>query len=136
MRHPKRACLDSVLDSCRLVCYIVNTARLSGFIFGEEALAIAVYCAVRHSGDIDGALAAAVNHSGDSDSTGAIAGNIVGAQVGLSGIPAKYTENLELRDLITEVADDLWHDCRTGGDGSVPDPVWKQKYMDICYGRD
>ena len=82
------------------------------------------------------ALAAAVNHSGDSDSTGAIAGNIVGAQVGLSGIPAKYTENLELRDLITEVADDLWHDCRTGGDGSVPDPVWKQKYMDICYGRD
>ena len=75
---------------------------------GEEALAIAVYCAIRHSGDIDRTLIAAVNHKGDSDSTGAIAGNIVGAQVGLSGIPAKYTEHLELRDLIIKVADDLW----------------------------
>ena len=75
---------------------------------GDEALAIAVFCAVRYAGDIDRALIAAVNHNGDSDSTGAIAGNIVGAQVGLSGIPAKYTENLELRDLILKVADDLY----------------------------
>ena len=52
---------------------------------------------------------AAVNHNGDIDSTGAFAGNTVSAQVGLSGIPAKYTEKLELRYLIIEVADDLWH---------------------------
>ena len=74
---------------------------------GEEALAVAVYCAVRHAGDFDGAVTAAVNHSGDSDSTGAIAGNITGAEVGLSGIPAKYTENLELKELILETADAL-----------------------------
>ena len=95
---------------------------------GDEALAIAVYCAVRHSGDLDKTLIAAVNHNGDSDSTGAIAGNIVGAQVGLSGIPAKYTENLELRDLIIEIADDLWADFQS-------DPVWNCKYLDAAYAR-
>ena len=43
---------------------------------GDEALAIAVYCVLKYSGDIDNALIAAVNHNGDSNSTGAITGNI------------------------------------------------------------
>ncbi len=74
---------------------------------GEEALAIALFCALRHPTDFDGALVAAVNHNGDSDSTGAIAGNILGAYLGLEGIPAKYRENLELADLILDLAQDL-----------------------------
>ena len=102
---------------------------------GDEALAIAVYCALKYSGDIDRTLIAAVNHNGDNDSTGAIAGNIVGAQVGLSGIPAKYTENLELCDLIIEVADDLWHDCRISEYGDERDLVWEHKYIEMTYGR-
>lgn len=102
---------------------------------GDEALAIAVYCALKYSGDINNALIAAVNHNGDSDSTGAITGNIIGAQVGLSGIPAKYTEKLELRDLIIEVADDLWHDCRISEYGGERDPVWEQKYIEMTYGK-
>ena len=82
--------------------------RLGEGWVGDEALAIAVYCAAKYSGNLDGALIAAVNHKGDSDSTGAIAGNIIGAQVGLSGIPDKYTEKLEQRELILTVADGLW----------------------------
>ena len=94
-----------------------------------------VYCALKYSGNIDKTLIAAVNHNGDSESTGAITGNIIGAQVGLSGIPAKYTEKLELRDLIIEVADDLWHDCRISEYGSERDPVWEQKYIEMTYGK-
>ena len=109
--------------------------RLGEGWVGDEALAIAVYCALKYSGDIDRTLIAAVNHNGDSDSTGAIAGNIIGAQVGLSGIPVKYTENLELRDLIIEVADDLWADCQISEYGEKRDPVWERKYIDISYGR-
>lgn len=75
---------------------------------GEEALAIAVYCAVRHESDFDKAIIAAVNHNGDSDSTGAITGNILGAKVGEAGIPAKYTERLELLDTIKSVGGILW----------------------------
>lgn len=53
----------------------------------EETLAIAIYCALKYSNDFDKALIASVNHSGDSDSTGAVTGNILGAYLGLSGIP-------------------------------------------------
>ena len=98
----------------------------------EETLAIAVYCALKYPGDIDRVLIAAANHNGDSDSTAAVAGNIVGAQVGLAGIPPKYTENLELYDVILQIADDLWRDCPP--DGS--DPAWEEKYGGAGNGKD
>ena len=73
----------------------------------EETAAIAVYCVMRYIRDFNGCLVAAVNHDGDSDSTGAVAGNIIGAILGYSGIPEKYRNNLELHDLILSIADDL-----------------------------
>ena len=75
----------------------------------EETLAIAVYCALKYENDFDRALIAAVNHSGDSDSTGAVTGNLLGARLGLAGIPSKYLETLELKSVILELADDLYH---------------------------
>lgn len=73
----------------------------------EETLAIAVYCALKYSGDFDKTLRASVNHNGDSDSIGVVCGNIVGAYFGYDAIPQKYKEHLELSDLIVEVADNL-----------------------------
>ena len=88
----------------------------------EETLAIAIYCALKYENDFDKALIAAVNHNGDSDSTGAVTGNILGAKLGLSGIPEKYKQDLELKDVILEVADDLWKDERK------TDPARAKKY--------
>ncbi|MDE5585314.1 MAG: ADP-ribosylglycohydrolase family protein, partial [Muribaculaceae bacterium] len=73
----------------------------------EETAAIAVYCVMRYIRDFNGCLVAAVNHDGDSDSTGAVAGNIIGAILGYTGIPAKFRKGLELSELILSVADDL-----------------------------
>ncbi|MBQ8161566.1 MAG: ADP-ribosylglycohydrolase family protein [Clostridia bacterium] len=98
---------------------------------GDEALAIAVYCAMKYEGDMERALIAAVNHKGDSDSTGAIAGNLVGAQIGKSGIPTKYMTQLELLPLIEDVADDLWRD---GPDASHAD-AFEEKYVSLRFGR-
>lgn len=99
----------------------------------EETLAIAVYCALKHEKDFDKALIAAVNHNGDSDSTGAVTGNILGAYLGMSAIPRKYLENLELKDVILEIADDLYNDCKISEYGSYRDEVWEQKYIDKTY---
>ncbi len=74
---------------------------------GEEALAIAVYSALRHKGNFKQAIIASVNHSGDSDSTGAITGNIIGAYLGLKSIPQEWVQKLELSSAITIIADDL-----------------------------
>jgi len=73
----------------------------------EEALAIGVYCALVAQDFRHGVLLA-VNHSGDSDSTGSIAGNLLGLVHGEEAIPAEWRRQLELADVITTVADDLW----------------------------
>ncbi|VAZ90154.1 ADP-ribosyl-[dinitrogen reductase] glycohydrolase [Mycobacterium pseudokansasii] len=75
----------------------------------DEALAIGVYCALTAESFEDG-IVAAVNHDGDSDSTGSIAGNLLGATLGVGAISSDWLEPLELRDVISEIADDLY-DC-------------------------
>lgn len=103
---------------------------------GDDALAVAIYCALKYSKDFDKALIAAVNHGGDSDSTGAITGNILGAYLGLSEIPDKYLTNLELLDVIREIADDLYDGCalRDGIPAISPRAIaWSEKYVDITY---
>ena len=99
----------------------------------EETLAIAIYCALKYPDNFDKAVRTAVNHNGDSDSTGAVAGSIVGAYVGLSGIPEKYTEHLELKEVILTLANDLYNDCPITEygprEGYKQDPNWKDKYI-------
>ncbi|MFD0660415.1 ADP-ribosylglycohydrolase family protein [Thermocatellispora tengchongensis] len=80
---------------------------LGGAWVAEEALAIAVYCALVHEHDITRALLLAVNHSGDSDSTGAVCGNLLGARHGEQALPSRWLSALEGRDTIAELAGDL-----------------------------
>ena len=74
----------------------------------EEALAIAIYSSIKHSDNFEDALICSVNHGGDSDSTGAITGNIMGTFLGFNKIPDYYVNNLEIKDIILEIADDLY----------------------------
>ena len=75
---------------------------------GDEALTIALYCALKHFDDFEEAMIAAVNHAGDSDSTGAVTGNILGAAIGYEAIPQFFKDDLEMHDLILHMADDLY----------------------------
>lgn len=74
---------------------------------GDEALLIAIYCAVKYQDDFSKALCVSVNHKGDSDSTGAIMGNILGAMIGYDGIPDKWKQNLECHGVILKIAERL-----------------------------
>ena len=99
----------------------------------EETLAIAIYCALKYSDDFAKAVVTSVNHNGDSDSTGAVTGNILGAYLGLSAIPKKYIDNLELKDVIIDLADDLYNDCKMSDYNPYYDKVWDQKYNEKTY---
>lgn len=108
---------------------LANIHRLGEGWVAEETLAVAIYCALRHADDFSAGIIAAVNHCGDSDSTGAVTGNILGALLGYDAIDKAWTRDLELRDVILELADDLdrrperLQDCRN------IDRDWAQKYV-------
>ena len=80
---------------------------LGGGWVGDEALAIAVYAALRYDSDLQEALIASVNHGGDSDSTGAICGNILGSWLGINAIDPAWIEKLELVDEMEALTDAL-----------------------------
>lgn len=94
----------------------------------EETLGIAIYCSLRYQNDFSSGIIAAVNHQGDSDSTGAVTGNILGALAGYDGIEEKWKHNLELADVILEMADDLCHGCQMSEHSSYKDTDWIRKY--------
>ena len=82
--------------------------KMGGGWVSEEALAISLYCALSAEGDFVRGIRLAVNHTGDSDSTGSITGNILGAIRGKAAIPACWIEELELKEVIEEMAGDLF----------------------------
>lgn len=101
----------------------------------EETLAISVYCSIRYQKDFIKAVTVSVNHDGDSDSTGAVTGNIMGTYLGFYKIPQKYIEPLELKDVIEEIAIDLFEDCRMREYGDYNDDKWIAKYCTGEYGK-
>jgi ADP-ribosyl-[dinitrogen reductase] hydrolase len=96
---------------------------LGGGWVGEEALAIALACALSVAGTSQEAVAHAlwrsVAHAGDSDSTGAITGNVLGAMLGTAAMPSRWLEQVELRDVIDRIARDLYSAVALG---ELPDP--------------
>ena len=72
----------------------------------EEALAVALYCALRAASLEEGVIMAA-NITGDSDSTAAITGNLLGALWGVDALPERWLAVLELKQVLMAMADDL-----------------------------
>lgn len=92
----------------------------------EDALAIAIYACLKYPNSFEDAIICAANHDGDSDSTAAIAGNVLGAYLGISAIPSYFIDNVELKDVILEIADDLYEAITS--DSIEENEVWLRKY--------
>jgi ADP-ribosylglycohydrolase len=80
----------AIAHACRLAKERPNDTGALGKLgvgwIAEEALAIALYCALSAT-DFRAGVILAVNHSGDSDSTGSMAGQLLGAMYGASAMP-------------------------------------------------
>ena len=106
-----------------------NIHQLGEGWVAEETLGISLYCALRYQDDFSAGIIAAVNHNGDSDSTGAVTGNILGALLGYDRIAEQWKKNLELSDVILEIADDLCHGCQMNEYSHYYDSEWESKYI-------
>lgn len=49
--------------------------------------------------------------------------------VGYQAIEEKWKQNLELSDVILEIADDLCYGCQMSEYGACWDPKWEMKYI-------
>ncbi len=103
--------------------------RLGEGWVAEETLGISLYCALKYEDDFSAGITAAVNHRGDSDSTGAVTGNILGAIHGYQAIPWRFKEDLEISDIIMEIADDLFYGSMMNKDNVSSDPLWETRYI-------
>ncbi|KPK25958.1 MAG: hypothetical protein AMJ61_10395 [Desulfobacterales bacterium SG8_35_2] len=129
-RPHSQECLAGVEKALHLWEY--GTGDPSAYVMGklgrgwiaEEALSISIYCALAAEGDFKKGVCLAVNHSGDSDSTGAITGSILGALLGEGAIPQSWLNELELRDVIEEISEDLFVTYRYEDDWHAKYPGW------------
>lgn len=99
---------------------------LGGAWVGEETLSIALYCALCCENDFRGGVLAAINHSGDSDSTGAVTGNVLGLVNGRSTIPQEWLDNLEMAEVVNQIATDLYLGIQGAPETSTE--AWSEKY--------
>jgi ADP-ribosyl-[dinitrogen reductase] hydrolase len=108
--------LDAALDVAKRGRHATpeDLETLGGGWVGEEALAIAVACALtagapgpKWSTPAE-ALLLAASHSGDSDSTAAIAGNLLGATWGLAAFPQQWLGAIDVRRIVTELVTDAY----------------------------
>ena len=58
-------------------------------------------------------------------------GNILGALLGYEAIEDQWKQDLELSDVILEIADDLCYGCLMSEYSGYDDPEWFSKYIDM-----
>jgi ADP-ribosylglycohydrolase/protein-tyrosine phosphatase len=71
----------------------------------HEAIAAAVYVVARHPDDARAAILEGANTPGDSDSIATLAGALVGARVGIEGLPAEWVRDVERTSELTALAE-------------------------------
>lgn len=106
-----------------------NIHRIGEGWAAKETLGIAIYCALRHQNNFSDGIIAAVNHKGNSDSTGAVTGSILGALLGYDAIGEKWKKDLELADVILEMAEDLCCGCQMNEYNFDNGSDWFRKYI-------
>jgi ADP-ribosyl-[dinitrogen reductase] hydrolase len=100
----------------------VQIEEFGGGWVAEETLGIALWIALAADDPVD-ALSTAVSHGGDSDSTGAVVGNLLGASLGVGGLPVDLIDGLVERPVVGILADDLVAILATPGPDITEDLV-------------
>lgn len=77
----------------------------SGHVY--QSIPAAVLVLLRHKLDFEGAMRAVFFAGGDTDSIGAMVGSVIGAQLGLDALPARWAGRVQYRGYLCALADEL-----------------------------
>lgn len=109
---------DGISDEFDAVMYRVGQAHFAseerclahigeGWV-GDEAVGLALWCVQKYPDDYLAVVRRGANTNGDSDSVASIAGGISAARLGLDAIPAEWRATCENRDLLIELAEQMF----------------------------
>lgn len=88
--------------------YVLSNDCLGEGWTGHEAIASALYCCMMYPNNYEKAVLLAANTVGDSDSIACITGAWMGAKLGLEGIRPDWATEIENRDGLLKLANDLY----------------------------
>jgi ADP-ribosylglycohydrolase len=74
---------------------------------GEEAVALALYCFLKHPNDYRKSVLSGANTNGDSDSVACITGSISGAYLGFNAIPSEWVKKIEKSGYLNDLGNRL-----------------------------
>ncbi len=83
----------------------IDLSAIGSGATGSEVIALALYCALRHTDDFKQAVLMAVNQGGNGDTVAAICGSILGTYLGISEIPYPWVNKVECSILLVHGAD-------------------------------
>lgn len=101
-------------------------ARLYNGAYTLESVPAALYCFLRSPKDVEQMLLLAVSRAYDADTVAAIAGTLGGALGGLGALPKRFLGELEYRDELTALGNQL-HALAAHGD-STQVPNWTYRF--------
>jgi len=93
--------------------------KLGNHVEALNSVPTAIYSFAKNPQSYAETVLYAIGLGGDADTIGAMAGAIAGAHHGVKGIPSAWMENLERKDYITKLAEELWKIKVKGGKPSI-----------------
>lgn len=116
--HASRECLEAAHELSRVISAAIGDTilywpehktinQIKGSGRASESLEAAHWC-IWHTDNFKDAVLAAANLGDDADTTAAITGQIAGALYGVESIPAEWLDKLHQRDMIEEMAVELY----------------------------
>ena len=83
-----------------------NLAQIGTSGYVPETVGAAFYC-VAATDNFKDAVVMAIKAGGDTDTTAAVVGALAGTLYGLDAIPAEYKDNVENKELLQSLTDEL-----------------------------
>lgn len=107
----------TVLAAREVAGRTLERLRLDGSAMGFtlKAMQVGLWC-LEHAEDFEESLVLVIHAGGDTDTNGAVAGAILGALHGQSGIPERWTERLHNADQLISLADRLLERATQAGE--------------------
>ena len=109
------------------------TVKIGNGATAEDTLLLGLYFSIKYWDDFAQGVTSAVKHKQNSSSVGFIVGSILGLINGEDHIPSEWKSEVEVKSILSELANDLYLASHSKLELLIDDEKWKSKYVEKRY---